>query len=417
MYPRVTETNIYDDADNIVGADNRRRRTFAYTAFTKTQAQSTMPYTVYLPASSTEYAADATTIYRSTQTDYVDNFEYWNRWIVGLPYQQRLYEGTSLLQAQTEYSYDQYLPLSHATTIAQHDTANYGSGLIWRGNATATLRYSVSNGAASSPTNTQTEYNVTGTVAKARDALNHETKVFYDDAFATYADDAGNSETVYNPATKNYAYPTQVQDPDNYSSYLKYWYDTGAATRTTDAKGAAAFRMYETTYGRLAKAKNAVNSAYTRYDYDTGHNWVKSLSTINSLSEETTVLSLLDGVGRERQHVDEHPGSAGGLSSYYRVYDLMGRVVQWSNPTEIYGQTGCGTSGQPSCYATWGDDTSGYKYSTQTYDWNHRPLVTTHQDFTTRQTAYTGCGCAGGLVTTLTDEVGRQQKAYTRPRW
>jgi hypothetical protein len=231
--------------------------------------------------------------------------------------------------------------------------------------------------------------------------LGHETKLFYDDAFATYADDTNNTETIYNAPTKTWAYPTQVQDPDNFSSYVKYWYDTGAQTRTTDPKGAAAISLYETIYGRLAKAKNLVNSAHTRYVYDTGHNWVQTLSTINSTSEETAVLSLLDGASRERQHVDEHPGSAGTLSSWYRVYDRMGRVIEQSNPTEI-NSVG---------WAPTGDDTA-YIVSTLTYDWNHRPRITTKQDGAVSEVSYNGCGCAGGLVTTLTDEAGRQQKSY-----
>lgn len=408
MYPRVTETNTYDDADGNGTADNRRRATVAYTTFTKTQAQSTMPYTVYLPSQSTEYAADAATIYRYSQTDYVDFSEYWNRWMGGVSSTQRLYDGANVLQAQSMTNYDEYQPISHPLTIAQHDTANYGGGMYWRGNATSARRYSVVSGTAGSYTETQSEYFVTGNPAKARDALSHETKIFYDDTFATYADDASNTETVYNPATKTYAYPTQVQSPapEFYSSYVKYWYDTGAATRTTDPKGAVAFSLYELTHGRLAKAKNAVNGAYTRYVYGTDHNYVQTLSTINSVTEETAVLSLLDGASRERQRVDEHPGSVGTLSSSYRVYDLMGRVVQWSNPTEI-----CASCPAPNTWNPTGDDTA-WAYSTQTYDWNHRPWVTTNQDLTQRTITYTGCGCPGGMITTLTDEVGRQQKAY-----
>src|SRR5205085_11043256 len=46
----------------------------------------------------------------------------------------------------------------------------------------------------------------------------------------------------------------------------------------------------------------------------------------------------------------------------------------------------------------------------QAYDWKGRPTVTTNADGTTRQASYGGCGCAGGEVVTVTDEVGRQQR-------
>jgi YD repeat-containing protein len=79
----------------------------------------------------------------------------------------------------------------------------------------------------------------------------------------------------------------------------------------------------------------------------------------------------------------------------------MGRLVQQSNPTEI--NSGWGPSG---------DDAAGYVWGQQAYDWRGRPTVTTNQDGTTRQASYGGCGCAGGEVVTLTDEVGRRQKIY-----
>jgi YD repeat-containing protein len=409
LYPRVTETNIYDDADGNGAADNRRRTTIAYTPYTKTQAQSTMPYTVYLPTQTTEYAADATTVYRYSQSDYLDYTEYWSRWIVGLPSAQRLYDGANVLQAQMTYGYDEAWYEAHASGVLQHDTSNYGSAFFWRGNRTSARRYSVVNGVAGSYTQTQTYYHLTGLVMLQRDALNHDAWIYYDDAFATYADDASNTETVVNLTPKTFAYPTRVEDPDGYNSYVKYWYDTGAVTKTTDPKGAASISIYETTFGRLAKAKNLVNGAYTRYVYDVGHNWVQTWTTVNSTSEETAVLSLLDGASRERQHVDEHPGSAGTLSSWYRVYDVMGRVIEQSNPTEISSVS----------WAPTGDD-AAYVYTRQDYDWNHRPTVTYNQDYNAstnpnskRTISYTGCGCAGGLVTTVTDEMGRAQKSYT----
>jgi hypothetical protein len=60
-------------------------------------------------------------------------------------------------------------------------------------------------------------------------------------------------------------------------------------------------------------------------------------------------------------------------------------------------------------------------YTTQTYDWKGRPRITTNPDGTTKEASYSGCGCAGGEVITLTDEgtldagvvKRRQQKIYS----
>src|SRR6185503_2620462 len=51
-------------------------------------------------------------------------------------------------------------------------------------------------------------------------------------------------------------------------------------------------------------------------------------------------------------------------------------------------------------------------YSLFSFDWKGRTLETTHPDGTVEYAEYGGCGCAGGEVVTLTDEVGRQRKIY-----
>lgn len=412
FYPRVIATDVYDDVNgNSVydaGVDNYNHTAQSYTTFTKTQAQSTMPYTVYLPLQTTQYDASGTTVYRYTQTDYVDNSNYWDRRIIGLPSEQRLYDGGNVLQAKTAFSYDQLGLAGFGTTPVQFDATNYSSSFVWRGNLTNTKRYSVVSGTAGTYTETKAYYFITGSVADTYDAVNRHTLFDYQDSFATYADDASNTETVKTLTNKAYAYPTYIQDPGGYVSTLKYWYDTGAPTKTVNPKGAAAISIYEMAHGRLLKAKNLVNSAYTRYIYAADHNSAQSLTTVNSTSIETSNITVFDGIGRTRVQVGEHPGSTGKSSSAYQVYDIMGRVAEWSNPTEIDN--------------TWmytGDDASGYKYSRQEYDWKGRPTITYNQDYNAstnplskRQISYTGCGCAGGQITTVTDEMQRVQKAY-----
>jgi hypothetical protein len=101
----------------------------------------------------------------------------------------------------------------------------------------------------------------------------------------------------------------------------------------------------------------------------------------------------------------------------------MGRVQKQSNPTETSISI-AGNSINPAQFAPLGDDAlpnGGWNYVQQTYDWKGRPLVTTNQDGTTKTAEYTGCGCAGGEVVTLTDEgtidggvpKRRQQKIYS----
>lgn len=100
--------------------------------------------------------------------------------------------------------------------------------------------------------------------------------------------------------------------------------------------------------------------------------------------------------------VTNHPGSSGGYSMVNTTYDLMGRAVKQSNPAEI-------NNG----WVPVGDDATGLIYTLQSYDWKGRPLTTTNTDGTQKYASYGGCGCAGGEVVTLMDEVGRQQKVYS----
>ena len=137
----------------------------------------------------------------------------------------------------------------------------------------------------------------------------------------------------------------------------------------------------------------SIRYSQTRYAYGTDHNWTQNWTTVNNLSEETWVLSLLDGVSRERITISEHPTSQGGLKAAYRVFDVMGRVSEWSNVIEVNGS-----------WAPYGDDAAGYPYSRQAFDWKGRPTITTNQDGTTKQVSYEGCGCAGSDVVTITDE-------------
>ncbi|MFN7949557.1 MAG: hypothetical protein U0Z53_29640 [Blastocatellia bacterium] len=132
-------------------------------------------------------------------------------------------------------------------------------------------------------------------------------------------------------------------------------------------------------------------------------------TTVNTLSsEETYVVHTRRREPRTGDDQLEHPGSAGGLKSQYVVYDLMGRISEWSNPTEIDGT-----------WAPAGDDVGGYIHSSQAFDWKGRPTVTYNQDYdpalnpgSKRQISYIGCGCAGGDIITTTDEVTRVQKTY-----
>jgi YD repeat-containing protein len=119
---------------------------------------------------------------------------------------------------------------------------------------------------------------------------------------------------------------------------------------------------------------------------------------------ETFSATVFDGMGRVRGTSADNPNSAGGYRGQSTQYDLMGRPFKQSNPTEMTLQ-----------WAVTGDD-AGWVWTEQKYDWKGRPTLTTlpsingGQSSPTRELSYGGCGCAGGDVVTVRDEVGRKQR-------
>ncbi len=403
LRPRVSDLKVCDDVNHNgtyqSGTDRLNRTTIDYI---------TLAGSVRVPWIVTEYNEGGQSVLRSTQTEYQasSNYTGTTRRIIGLPSARFWYNGSGTLVAKTDYSYDSpnepgstFLQ-AHSSSPAQHDGVNYGVGFLYRGNLTKSRRYSVVNGTASAPLERKTGYYITGTPALAKDEMNHTNSILYNDSFS---DDT--------PPQPTFAYPTKLTDGDGFSSTARYSYHFGAVTETVDPKSYAANptnppAKVVNTYDyrdRLEKSaiwKEGAEYSYRRFYYSNDHNLVMTYATINSLSVETFSQSWLDGADREWLAISEHPGSVGGLRSFYRVFDYFGRVLEWSRPTEINGYW------QPT-----GDDT-GYVYSQQAYDWKGRPTITTHPDSTQRQISYTGCGCAGGDSLELTDEVGRKMKIY-----
>jgi YD repeat-containing protein len=383
--PRVIETNVYD------ASGNRRRTTVEYGPY----AQYGLPYGVH------EYAADGITELRQTYTDYNLSPAYLDRRIIGLLSQVRVSNGA---QSQSKVSYDYDDPARLQTlpsAAAQHDTS-YNTSFTARGNVTAVSRWDVNdiNNAAKKLT-TYTNYYTTGARRSTTDPAGHQNTITYADSFS----DSVNRNT--------FAYPTTITDADGFSSYVQYNFDLGATTRTQSPAPAgqsqgAIHTMSYNNLGQLELVTTTNNGAYKRFWY--GSNYVASYATVNNVADELYSIVVTDGEGRVFGSFGNHSGSVGGYSMVITTYDQMGRAVKVSNPTEI-----------DSSWVPAGDDAAGIYYTQQTYDWNGRPLTTTNPDGTTKEASYSGCGCAGGQVVTLTDEGTidngvprrRQQKVYS----
>lgn len=388
--PRVTETNVYD------AQGNRRRSTTTYAGFTLSGGSSCT-----LPTDAYEYAADLVTVLRRSHTDYNLNATYTDRRIIGLPAAQYLCDGAqgavpcndssgTSLASKVTLLYDQGSVQNQASTT-QHDDSNYGVSAVGRGNLSNSRRHNVTN--LSQFTESIVQYNTNGSVIAVTDALSHQSTVSYADSFS----DSTNRNS--------FAYPTTLTDAGGFIAYLQYNYDFGAPTRkqgpppANQSQGLIQTLAYDSA-ARLDRITTANNGAYTRYIY--GPNYLESYSTVNSVADEARSVQTFDGVGRVIGAARNHPGSSGGYSTRNTIYDQVGRAIKQSNPAETNGS-----------WAPAGDDAAGWLYTQQTYDWKGRALVTTNTDGSQKYASYGGCGCAGGEIVTLTDEVARRQNVYS----
>lgn len=386
--PRVTETNVYDNANN------RRRTTTSYYPTTSFSLVSDI----------FEYDVNATTLLRQTHFNYNLNSVYTDRRIVGLVTGKYIFDGSGALKYFDVFDYD-YGGGSLIDTPqppTQHDPAYNVSYIAGRGNLSL-VRHTDANDPANQPVHdTVYGYNINGSLTSVTDPLWHQSSMSYTDSFSD------------NVSRNTFAYPTTLTDADGFSSYVQYNFDFGAKTRTEgpppggQAQGAIQTVTYD-SIGRVERTTTVNNGGYIKYVY--GPNYAQSFSTVNNLQDEAYSIQIFDGVGRVVLEGANHPGSSGGYRGVWTQYDPMGRVVRKSNPTEI-------NAG----WITYGDDSAGWVFIyTPSYDWKGRVLTTYNEDGTYSTVEYSGCGCAGGEVVTLTDEgtidggvaKRRQQKIYS----
>jgi YD repeat-containing protein len=394
--PRVVETNVSDGT-------NHRRTTVDYSV--TTYAQYGLPYFV------SEYDANTTTEIRRTYTDYNLSQSFLDRRIIGLVSQRHIKDvQTGQFVAKMSYEYDQTTPNAQAADAIMHDGYNYPASMNYRGNVTSVSTWDVNAITSNSHTTTMT-YNAAGSLLTTTDPAQHTTTLSYVDSFSNDGTNAYTPHDVNNNTITTFAYPTTVTDADSYSSTVKYDYDFGAKTRVQgpppagQTNGVIQAFTYD-SIGRLSRVTNVNNSAYTQYVY--GTYYVQSFSSVNAVATNYTdgdaySFQAFDGFGRVYASAANHPGSTGGFRGRYTSYDVMGRMVQQTNPFEMDGG-----------WAPAGDDAAGYQFNpANTFDWKGRPLKTYNMDGTYKEVSYAGCGCAGGEVVTITDEVDRQQKVYS----
>jgi RHS repeat-associated protein len=369
--PRPYDLRLFDEAGN------QRRTTIEYTSYG-------------LPSNVREWSGG--TVLRRRETQYRFDAGFVDRRILGVVWMDLIYQGENTLMSKLNYHHDwtDADAWNGQTPSTGHDTANYGSGFTWgRANITGVLRYNLS--APNDPNQAvwiqRFGYNAAGSPFRMKDGANHPVTIGYSDSFSDGIDRG------------TLAYPTSVTDPDYFVSTAKYYYEIGAITRTQDPKGAVYLTEYDDV-GRLESITNQFTGGYTRWEY-TPVGEVVTITRVDPSQGETVSVHYVDGAGRDRGTIMHLPNSTGQWRAQMWAYDIMGRLKEQTNPTEV-----------TQAWIPTGDDVGGWINTQQTYDFLGRPKMTTNQDGSTRDLTYSGCGCAGGDVVTVRDERGRRRKLY-----
>ena len=439
LNPRVIETKVGDTA-------NTKRTTIDYWQETGSNVA------IYgLVKSVGVWDAAGTSLLKQTYTEYNMDSAYVSRSIIGLPSTTELYGADPdawRLQSKVTYGYDEsgYGGSGQSISPTQHDDTNYGTGLTYRGNVTSTTRWDVSSGSennSSLAVSSSTSYNTAGSPISQTDPVGRVVRIGYTD---TWNDGVSRS---------TYAYPTILTDPNTstlgdtaHSSFVKYRYDFGANVRADSpapagsSTGKQTQRVYNDTTGRLERNSiykfDPISAAWQEYSYskytlpspDNGVQIFRSSTLtdtnnngVGDSADEVTTETLLDGAGNVRMTRVPHTFNTNGTTASWAAtkteYDILGRVIRQSVPTEV-----------DSNWAATGDDSAGFRWAYQKYDWKGRVIRKINTDGSDSPTlndsdvliSYEGCGCAGGQVTTVqgelvprTDTTGnarRTQKIY-----
>ncbi len=349
-----------------------------------------------------DYNPDQTTIYRRTTMSYT---HYPTQRILGLPAITSVYvgAGTTLL-AKSENIYDETGTwqdsnsqtvnyLTNAGATVQHDDTNYGVSFTSRGNLTSAKQYN--NTGASNRIVGRRSYDTNGSVRNVGDAAGNRKSIDLTDNFTNKPAGLG--------ATNAYVY--LASDPIGMRVGTQYEYYTGHPVQSF------ALRPNQTTpemvsamtydFADRPLTTTAPNGATATMGY-----WDNLLRTTTLTNTDASQFAYsfqdTDGAGQVRRKGSDHPNAVTGQYSGQQFkYDQLGRQYQASNVMAVDSNFAILTAEEGS-WAQW-------QFGYVTYDQMSRATQIQKPDASSVFTDYSVCGCAGGQVTTFTDEDGHKQ--------
>ncbi len=241
--------------------------------------------------------------------------------------------------SRTQFEYDNYnTDTNHAvlvsrSSVAGHDSTNYGSSNIRRGNVTAVTSYADAQ-AQTGATTIYSQYDILGNVVKMIDANGNASTLGYSDNFGGPDNNATtNTSPSQLSGLSTFAFPTSTTNPMGWTGYVQYDYFIGAPVNTQDINGLTSKTIYNDEFGRPTQTVAAIGTAneiQSSIIYDDANRRIEQISDLNALNDNGIKSeSFYDGLGRE---VEARSYKDGGYTTVKTEYDALSRVEQLSNP-------------------------------------------------------------------------------------
>ncbi len=351
-----------------------------------------------------------TTADRTTNITYLTGSNYASRNIINKPTNVVVTDKNGATVSQIQKAYDGSTLVS-ATGTPNHDDANFGTGMTYRGNLTQI------QGLVSGTTylTTSTTYDMTGRVQSTTDPKGNQTTYDYTDNFYDDPGD-GSTPTAHSVSTTTNAYLKKITSPTVGSGTLTtifgYYWGTGKSASVTDANGQISYSHF---YDLLDRSTSTAlpNGEWTRLQFNATGTQIDSFTGTTNTSASTSCTicrhdrSVLDVLSRPISQilVNDPEGSTTTATSY----DSSGRASTASNP-----------------YRSTSDPTYGLE--TPSYDGLGRSTQVKHADNDIAYVYYGAAVATGGGTSSrncpsatyglgypvlLVDEVGHKRQTWT----
>jgi RHS repeat-associated protein len=307
--------------------------------------------------------------------------------LFGLPQSVKVY-GNGVLQAETDYSFDE-AAVTPVANVVGHDAANFGtSGLSARGNVTTVRKKCFFSGGLCSDSVTTLTYDETGKVASATTGAGSpsaSTTTF------SFSDEFDPSSAV--PTGNTNTYLTRISPPAtngiSHDTTYKYTWTTGNLRSSTDENQYTTYYEYNDPWLRPTRIAYPDGGETLESYSDSGPSPSITTSVLQGGGQYVVSTSVMDGVGHTVQV--QRPAPEGTISSEV-TFDGLGRTYKSSNP-HLAAETTYGVSE---------DD----------YDALGRKIAHVNQDGSSRSFAYTGSTTsstdeAANTYVRTTDALGR----------